>query len=99
MLLHIFQIISHHPLLIAHIAHGPDLLTSVMTPARVVTGLWVFRVILRYFVTAALGHFSPGYHRRVESIKPAKNVHGGITSDAGVRGGDIHQSEASIGQI
>ena len=61
-------------------------LTSVMTSARVVTGLWVFRVILRYFVTAALGHFSPGYHRRVESIKLAKNVHGGITSDAGVRG-------------
>ena len=67
-------------------------LTSVMTPARVMTGLWIFRVILRYFVTATLGHFSPGYHRRVESIKPAKNVHGGITSDAaGVRG-DIHQS-------
>ena len=89
MLLHIFQTISHHPLLIIHTLLM--VLTSVMTPARVMTGPWIFRVILRYFVTATLGHFSPGYHRRVESIKPAKNVHGGITSDAGVRG-DIHQS-------
>ena len=89
MLLHIFQTISHHPLLITHTAHGPDHCHD--TAARVMTGLWIFRVILRYFVTATLGHFSPGYHRRVESIKPAKNVHGGITSDAGVRG-DIRQS-------
>ena len=87
---------------ITHYTHCSWSLTTghvfMTPPARVMSGLWIFRVILRYFVTATLGHFSPGYHHRVESIKPAKNVHRGITSEAGMRG-TIDQSEGRAEQI
>ena len=74
-------------LAITHYTHCSwSLTTGHDTPARVMSGLWIFRVTLRYFVTATRGHFSPGYHHRVESIKLAKNVHGGITSDVETRG-------------
>ena len=87
----VWNVVAYFPddqsLAITHYTHcSRSLTTGHDTPARVMSGLWIFRVTLQYFVTATLGHFSPGYHHRVESIKLAKNVHGGITSDVETRG-------------
>ena len=99
----VWNVVAYFPddqsLAITHYTHCSwSLTTGHDTPARVMSGLWIFRVTLRYFVTATRGHFSPGYHHRVESIKLAKNVHGGITSDVEWRG-NTHQSGDRCEQI